>query len=295
MKAARHACWILLAAALTPGRTSLQAQAQPPVTLLPGSPVSARNASLAGAATAMIGYAGSVFTNPSGIAPIRVMSLEGGFARLSDTSTYVMGAAAVRLGPVNLGAGARYLRFDAGHDLHDNLETVLAGVARIHGIAIGLAGDYYAIEDSAGRYTRSLTTDASLTVAFFDIAALALSVQNIGRIPISGTTIDVPGAVRLGFSLNLIDTFTNWRLLATVEQVWSEGDARTLFGVEAGAVFYGVGLVGRFGAGAQPVGSPYSSPAWGASIVLGRGAIDYAYARRPGLEPVHLLGLRLTP
>lgn len=271
------------------------AVAQSPTTLLPTTPMSARNASLAGAATAMIGYAGSVFTNPSGIAPIRIMSLEGGFARLSDSSTYAMGAAAVRLGPVNLGAGARYLRFDADHALHDNLETVVAGVARIHGIALGLAGDYFSIEDSAGGYTRSLTTDASLTVAFFDIAALAFSVQNIGRIPISGTLIDIPSSVRLGFSLNLIDTYTNWRLLATVEQVWSEGDARTLFGVEAGAVFYGVGVVGRFGAGAQPVGSPYSSPAWGGSLVLGGGAVDYAYIRRPGLDPVHLLGVRLTP
>jgi hypothetical protein len=111
-------------AALLPG--ARPALAQTPVSLLPATPVSARNASLAGAASAMIGYAGSVFTNPSGIAPIRIMSLEGGFARLSDTTTYVMGAAAVRLGPVNLGAGARYLRFDAGHAVYDNLETVLA-------------------------------------------------------------------------------------------------------------------------------------------------------------------------
>jgi hypothetical protein len=280
-------------AALLPG--ARPALAQTPVSLLPATPVSARNASLAGAASAMIGYAGSVFTNPSGIAPIRIMSLEGGFARLSDTTTYVMGAAAVRLGPVNLGAGARYLRFDAGHAVYDNLETVLAGVARIHGVALGLAGDYFSIEDSAGRYTRSMTTDASLTVAFFDIAALAFSVQNLGRIPISGTLIDIPSSIRLGFSLNLIDTYTNWRLLATVEQVWSEGDARTLFGLEGGAVFYGVGVVGRFGAGAQPIGSPYSSPAWGGSVVLGRGALDYAYIRRPGLNPIHLLGVRLTP
>lgn len=292
---ARLARRFILAAVAAQLSGARPAVAQAPVTLLPGAPVSARNASLAGAATAMIGYAGSVFTNPSGIAPIRIMSLEGGFARLSDTTTYVMGAAAVRLGPVNLGAGARYLRFDAGHAFYDNLETVLAGVARIHGVALGLAGNYFAIEDSAGRYTRSMTTDASLTVAFFDIAALALSVQNLGRIPISGTLIDIPSSVRLGFSLNLIDTFTNWRLLATVEQVWSEGDARTLFGLEGGAVFYGVGLVGRFGVGAQPVGSPYSSPAWGGSVVLGRGALDYAYVRRPGLNPIHLLGVRLTP
>ncbi|HSR15989.1 MAG TPA: hypothetical protein VLL51_09565 [Gemmatimonadales bacterium] len=291
----RTSCRLLLVLGLALGHDDLASQAEPPVTLLPAAPVSARNASLAGAATAMIGYAGSVFTNPSGIAPIRIMSLEGGFARLSDSTTYLMGAAAVRLGPVNVGAGARYLRFDAGHALYDNLETVLAGVARIHGIALGVAGNYFAIEDSAGRYTRSVTTDASLTVAFFDIAALALSVQNIGTIPVSGESIDLPGSVRLGFSLNLIDTYSNWRLLATVEQVWSEGDARTLFGLEGGAVFYGVGLVGRFGAGAQPAGSPYSSPAWGASLVLGRGAVDYAYARRPGLKPVHLIGLRLTP
>ena len=286
--------WIVMAlGAVAPG-TRLAAQAAPP-NLLPELPIAVRGAGLGGASTAMIGYAGSVFTNASGLAPIRVMSLEGALARFSDSSRYFMGAAAVRLGPVNLGGGLRYLRYDAGGPLQDNMESVLAAVFHRRGISVGLAGDYFAVEDSAGVTTRTLTSDASVTVAFFDIAALAFAVQNIGVAPIEGPALAMPGSVRLGFSLNLIDTYSTGRLLATVDHVWSENSSRTIFALEGGAVFYGVGLMARIGMGRVPAASPYASPTYGGSLVLGRGAIDYAYLRRAGEGPLHLFGFRLTP
>jgi hypothetical protein len=265
------------------------------VNVLPSAPIGARGAGLGGASTAMIGYAGSVFTNASGLAPIRVMSLEGSVARLTDTSSYFMGAAAVRLGPVNVGGGLRYLRFDAGSFLNDNLESVLGVVGHVGGISFGLAGDYFATQDTLGGKRGTLTTDASVTVAFFDIAALGFAVQNFGRIPLRGEQLDLPSSIRLGLSLNLIDTYSNGRLLVTLDHVWSEGSSRTIFAFEGGVVFYGVGLVARLGAGRVPATSSFASPAFGGSLVLGRGAIDYAYLKRTGQGPLHLFGFRLTP
>ncbi|MGH7751769.1 MAG: hypothetical protein ACREN5_03045 [Gemmatimonadales bacterium] len=95
---------MILLAALSMARPGT-VQQQPSITLLPHAPVSPRFAGLGGAAVAMMGHAGSVFTNPAGIAPVRIMSLEGAYARLTDSSSYFMGAAAVRLGPASSGGG----------------------------------------------------------------------------------------------------------------------------------------------------------------------------------------------
>jgi len=284
--------WLVaLLPAIVPAATV--APQNPPTTGLFSAPVSPRFSGLGSATVAMIGYAGSIFTNPAGLASVRNMSLEGAYAGLTDTSSYFMGAAAVRLGPLNLGGGLRYLRFDDGLATQDNLESVFGAVARVKGVALGLAGDWFAVEDSAGIVTRTLTTDAALTVAFFDIAALALVAQNIGRAGLGTGGFDLPSSIHLGFSLNLIDTYSNGRLLATIEQTWSEGSAETLLGLEGGAVFSGVGLVARVGSGRTP-GSPFKRFAWGGSVVLGRSALDYAYLERPGAGPLHVFGMRLT-
>lgn len=257
------------------------------------APVSPRFSGLGQATVAMIGYAGSVFTNPAGLAPVRAMSLEAAYTGLSDSSSYFMGAAAVRLGPVNVGGGLRYLRFDADAATHDNLESVGSLVTRVKGVAFGVAADYFSVEDASGRVTRALTTDVAMTVAVFDIAALALVAQNIGSAGLGTGGLELPSSIHLGFSLNLIDTYSNGRLLATVEQSWSEGSGATLFGLEGGAVFYGVGLMARIGAG-RPQGSPFSRVGWGGSVVLGRAVLDYAYLERRAAGPLHVFGLRLT-
>lgn len=284
---------VLLAALSVAGPGT--AQQRPSINALPQAPVSPRFSGLGGAAVAMIGHAGSVFTNPAGIAPVRNMSLEGAYARLTDSSSYFMGAAAVRLGPASLGGGVRYLRFDAGRAVHDNLESVASVITRVKGVALGLSANYFAVEDSAGAVTRTLTSDVAVTVYVFDIAALAYTAQNIGRAGFGGAVLPLPSTMSLGFSLNLIDTYSNGRLLATVERQWIEGDGRTLFGIEGGAVFYGVGVMARVGMGGRVDDSPFTRLGWGGTLVLGRAALDYAYLERRAEGPLHLLGLRLTP
>lgn len=278
--------------------TGAAAQLRPVPSIL-SYPANVRSAGLAGAGVAMTGYAGSVFNNPSGLAPIRSLSLEATVAPLPDRSTYAMGAGAVRLGRFNVGGGYQYLRFPKANPVTDNFTWVGTGVYRKGGIALGTSAKYVSLEDSSGAVTRSATTDVGATVAFFDIAALALAVHNLGDWSVSNGGLELPRSWHLGFSFNLLDTYSNGRLLATVEGVWTEGQRRrTVMGLEGGAVFYGVGLVARIGHGGQPgdVSGTLSKTSYGGSVVLGRARVDYAYQERtPFGRRVHLIGVRWTP
>lgn len=269
------------------------------VPVILGFPSSVQAAGLAGAGVALPGYAGALFVNPAGIAPIRVLSLEAGFTRRPDHSTYAMVAAATRAGRFNLGLGARYLRFSADSSTYDNVSWVGAVVYRRGGIAFGASTKYLSVEQRDGPVTRALTGDLALQIAFFDIAALALSAQNLAQSRLSGAGLELPEALHLGFSLNLLDTYSNGRLLATVESVWSAGERdRTMLGLEAGAVVSGVGVVGRVGTGRQPglVGGLLSHTTFGGSLLVGRARLDYAFQNRSALgRDVHLFGARWTP
>lgn len=264
-----------------------------------GFPSSVQAAGLAGAGVALPGYAGALFVNPAGIAPIRVLSLEAGFSRRPDHSTYAMAAAATRTGKFNLGFGVRYLRFSADSATFDNLSWVAAGVYRRGGIAFGASTKYVSVEQRNGPITRSLTGDLALQVALFDIAALALSAQNLAQTRLTGAGLELPAALHFGFSLNLLDTYSNGRLLATVESAWSAGEhGRTVVGLEAGAAISGVGVLARVGTGRQPglVGGLLSHTTFGGSLLLGRARLDYAYQHRSALgHAVHLFGARWTP
>jgi hypothetical protein len=248
---------------------------------------------------ALPGYAGALFVNPAGMAPIKLLSLEAGFSRRPDHSTYAMAAAATRAGRFNLGLGARYLLFSADSSTYDNLSWAAAAVYRHGGIAFGAGTTYVSVEQRDGPVTRSLTGNLAVQIAFFDIAALALSAQNLAQSRLSGNGLKLPEALHLGLSLNLLDTFSNGRLLATVESVWSAGEhGRTMVGLEAGAAVSGIGLVGRVGTGRQPglVGGLLSNTTFGGSLLLGRARIDYAFQNRSALgRDVHLFGARWTP
>ena len=275
-----------------PALVSAQQGAPPDILALPPS---VRNAGLGGAAAAMIGYAGSVFANPAGIAPVRIMSLEGAVARHDSVSTFFSGAAAIRAGRFNIGGGIRYLNYDEGQLLRDNYEGAAALSLRWKGVAWALGAGYLSIEDTTGEVTRTMTAGGAVTVYFFDIAALAVSARNLGDWTVSGEGMEVPDEVRLGFSLNLVDTYSNWRLLATIERSWFGGNGETAAGLEGGAVISGVGIVLRAGVAGRHRGSPYSPGTLGGSLVLGRAAIDYAYLERHEHAPLHLFGLRWTP
>jgi hypothetical protein len=286
-----------LALVLSLSPDGVRAQGEPPRPALPDLPASVRVAGLAGAGVAMPGYAAGVFDNPSNIGPIRVLSLEAAYARLPDQSRYLTGAAAVRAGAFNFGGGLRYLRFEGDRPVLDNLSWVGAAVYRLKGVALGGSAKYVSVEDSGGTVYRTLTSDAGVTLAFFDIAAVAVSFQNLGRYALSGEGLDLPASTHLGFSFNLIDTYSNGRLLATMESDWTSGaPRRTVMGLEAGLVFGGVGLVGRIGTGGQPAGSGVGKTSYGGSVVLSRARLDYAYQRRSAIgRSVHLFGARWTP
>jgi hypothetical protein len=277
---------------------TLSAQAGPTPVIL-GFPSSVQAAGLAGAGVGLPGYAGALFVNPAGIAPIRVLSLEAGFARTTDRSTYAMAAAASRIGKFNFGVGGRYLLFPVSSATVDNLSWVGTAVYRHGGIAFGVSGKYVSVEERSGPITRSLTSDLAVQVAVFDIAALALSAQNLGQTRVSGDGLNLPEALHVGFSVNLLDTFSNGRMLATIESVWSERDrGRTVVGLELGAVVSGLGIVGRVGSGRQPglAGGLLSNTTFGASLLLGRARLDYAYQHRSALgRNIHLAGVRWTP
>jgi hypothetical protein len=275
---------------------ALAAQGVAPTPALPGLPASVRSAGLAGISVALPGDAAVVFTNPSAIGPIRRLAIEASYARLPDDRWYATGAAALRAGPLSAGGGFRYLRYPDRQALTDNLQWVGAVSARIRGVHFGLAASYVSVEDSSGTVFRTLTEDAGITIAFFDIAAAALSFENLGRTRLSGPRLSLPSATHLGFSLNLIDTYSHGRLLAMLETTWSEGDRRTVVGLEGGAVFGGVGLVARIGHGGQARGDQVSKTTYGGSVVLGRARLDYAYQPRLLIgRSVHLFGVHWTP
>ncbi len=276
---------------------SAQTSVTPPVPALSRLPASVRVAGLAGAGVAMPGYAAGIFDNPSNISTVGTLSVEAAYARLPDDSWYTTGAAAARAGAFNLGGGYRYLRFKDAGPVHDNLSWVGAGVWRFKGAALGGSAKYIALQDSSGTVYRTLTSDAGLTLAFFEIAAIGLTFHNLGRYSVTGPGLSLPSSTNLGFSLNLIDSYSNGRLLGTIESVWTHGEAhRTIVGLEAGAVLHGIGLVGRIGTGAPPAHSTLSRTAYGASLVLGRARIDYAYQAQSAVgRAIHLIGARWTP
>lgn len=276
--------------------TTAVAQEVAPVPALPGLPASVRSAGAGGISVALPGDAAVVFDNPSAIGPIRRFALEASYARLPDDRWYTTGAAAVRVGQWSAGGGYRYLRYPGDHPLTDNLQWVGALSTRVQGVHLGVAANYVSVEDSSGTIFRTLTEDIGITVAFFDIAAAALAFENIGTTALTGARLPLPAATHLGFSLNLIDTYSHGRLLAMLETTWSEGERRTVVGLEGGAVFGGVGLVARIGHGGQSAGDDVSKTSYGASVVLGRARLDYAYQPRSLIgRSVHLFGVHWTP
>lgn len=287
----------LLLLLLAPAGAVAAQVAAPPVPALPELPASVRSAGLAGISVALPGDAAVVFSNPSAIGPIRRLAVEASYSRLPDDRWYTTGAAALRVGAIGIGGGYRYLRYPGNSAVTDNLQWVGALTARVRGVHFGAAANYVSVEDSAGTIYRTLTEDAGITVAFFDIAAAALSFENLGRTPLTGPRLELPSATHLGFSLNLIDTYSHGRLLATLETTWAnDRPRRTVIGLEGGVVFGGVGLVARIGHGGQPAGAAASETTYGGSVVLGRARLDYAYQPRSVIgRSVHLFGVHWTP
>ncbi len=271
--------------------------AQAPSSIVNVLPPSTRSAALAGAGVALVGDAGSVFINPSGLATIKVLSLEGAYSPMPGGAMLWQGAGAFRLGQFNLGAGAAYLILPDSSSYADNVTWVGSADYRVGLLALGASGRYVSVTDTSGQVNRSFTTDAGFTVAVFDIMALAVSVTSIGNQELSGLGVDLPTATHLGYTLNFVDPQGTVRLLGTIEWVWTDGQStRFLVGAEGGVVLKGAGIVVRAGYGPPPMGSNEGRWTFGGGVVLGRLGLDYAYqAQNLFGDAIHEFGLRLTP
>jgi hypothetical protein len=292
--------WGALSLSASGAATSLAAQGPAPsaplAPLILTLPVSVRFAGLGGAGAALYGDAGSVFLNPAGIATIRNIALEGAIQRYPDGSFETMGAGAFRLFQFDLGGGFHYLHLSDSSSVRDNLVWVGSGVYRFGLLALGATLKYVSLEDSAGQTRRAGTLDTGLGIHLVDILTLAFSVQNIADWRVSGPPLTLPLAKHAAFAFNFTDPQETVRLLGTMEVVWTHGqDRRTILGLETGAVFGRVGLVGRLGYGAPPAGAGQREVSVGAGVVVDRLGLDYAWQRRTKLgSEVHRFGVRFT-
>ncbi len=269
-------------------------------------PTSVRSIGMSGAAVALVGDAGAVFSNPSGLATISHISLEGAYRRAPGSAYLLSGALGWRIRQFDLGIGGRY--FDLGDDPtqyvgagappgSNSREVLGVGslVYRYGLIALGVSGRYTRRSvDSV--HVRGFSGDIGLTIAFFDIMALAASVQNIGGNWRSASALPMPRVTRAGFTMNYVDPQETFRLLSTVEVQWPEGrGARGVFGVEGGIVVEGVGILARAGYGGEAPGLPNSKFSLGGSVTIGVLDLDYAYRSSDLFEErAHHFGLRLT-
>lgn len=283
--------WLMLA--ITPG--SLAAQA-----LVLRSPGSTRAAGFNGAGAALMGDAGSVFSNPVGIAIIRHVAVETTYRR-APGEYVATGAAAWRLAQFDIGGGAQVRRNDVPGGTSEAL-AVGSVVYRFGLIAVGASGKMVSETNESSSplqrdvQDRGTGIDAGLAIAVFDIMAIAFAVQNIGGNLRQGSPLDMDRLSRLGFTMNYVDPQESFRLMSVLEVQWPEGrGSRLVLGGEAGTVIRGVGVVGRLAYGSRWAAWQPSAMTYGGSVVLGRVVADYAFEPAPVLPGSrHRFGIRLN-
>jgi hypothetical protein len=270
--------------------SSLSAQAGSLLAVLPGS---ARAAGMGGAGAAIVGDAGAIFANPAGLATVHHLAVESSYEPYPSGGTLATGAVALRVGVFTWGAGAAALgpSFTSSDLLGASSLVLRSGM-----VALGATAKY-ARETLGGARVDAWAGDVGLAIAIFDLAALGVSVQNIGGDfgPAAGG-VHLPQRKRAGFTLNYVDPQGTLRLLTTLEGQWpSGGSAFVVLGMEGGVVARGMGVLGRVGyVGHSSVtsASPFTA---GASVELGRLHLDYAFRADDALGARHRVGLRWMP
>lgn len=300
---------VLLPAVWPSGRLAAQTEGSV-LTALPGS---TRSAGLGGAGVALVGDAGAMFANPAGIATIRHLSLEGSYEPYLAGSALSTAALALRVGRLTWGFGAQALDYGSEPEIVPDPAT---GGRR--GMPTGASfHPYEALATTSLVYRRSLAAfgvtvkynrqeigsavsntwagDIGVAIAVFDIMAFGVSVQNLGGDLGNGALL--PRRTRAGLTLNYTDPEGTFRLLTTLEGQWTRDRSAVLVqGIEGGIVTGGVGLVGRVGYATRPAVTDASRVTFGAGLVLGRLAMDYAFQAYDVLGGgTHRVGLRWTP
>jgi hypothetical protein len=262
-------------------------------------PGSVRSSGLNGASTALVGDAGSVFSNPTGLATIRHIAVEGGFRPEPQGGHILTGAGAWRLQQFDVGGGIQYLAVGTDPALapssqeHEAL-AVGSVIYRYGLLAAGISAKWIEAGTSTV-HQRGWGGDLGLAIAVFDIMAIGFSIQNLGNNLDPRSSLLMPRLTRLGFTMNYVDPQESFRLLSSVEVQWPEGrGARGVFGGEAGTVVQGVGLVARIAYGSRWASYQPSPVTIGGSVVLTRMILDYSYDPSDVLGSRHRVGMRFT-
>lgn len=276
------------------------------VPLLLNQPASTRSAALNGAGVALVGDAGSVFTNPAGLATVANVALEGAYRAAPGNASVATAALAWRLRQFDLGFGVQ--RFDFGADPTTYVGPAGSAATRANELLVvgslvyrfGLLAMGGSVKHLRRRIenadTRAYSADIGLAIAFFDIMALAFAVQNVADNWEPNSTLTLPRLTRLGFTMNYVDPQEEFRLLSTLEVQWPEGqNSRLVLGGEGGVVLGGMGLIGRLGWASRPLEPGRSQGTFGATLAFPRFNVDYAYQQADVLaRAAHRLGVRLT-
>jgi len=287
-------------------------------------PATTRALGFDGAYAGVVGDAGSVFVNPAGLAAIRSVALETSYQRYVLDSYLVSADGAVRVGRFDLGLGLNLMNYGSdtvyrpdpayGGDrgIADpngatagaySFEAVGSAVYRFGMFSVGASakylGDHLSIPDTTLYSASGVAFDAGAALAFFDIAALGVTVQNLGGdlSTSTGTKAPLPRTVRAGFSLNIVDPEGTPRLLVVGDFVAPRA-ARDywVFGVEGGIVTDGVGVLGRLGVATGQAPTDQRSLVFGGTIVFHSVQLDYGYEGFNALGGgTSRIGLRWAP
>jgi len=248
---------------------------------------------MGGAGAAIVGDAGAIFANPAALATVHHLAVEGSYEAFPSGSKLSTGAVALRVSRFTWGAGAAALgpSYTSADLLGASSLVFRTGI-----VALGATAKY-ARETIAGARVDAWAGDVGLAIAIFDLAALGVSVQNIGGdFGRAAGGVHLPRRTRAGFTLNYVDPQGTLRLLTTVEGQWPVGgSAFVVLGLESGVVTRGMGVLGRVGyVGHSGVtsASPFTA---GGSLELGRLHLDYAYRADDALGARHRIGLRWMP
>lgn len=262
-------------------------------------PGTARGAALGGAYAAVVGDEGSVFVNPAGMAAVRHAALGLSFQPYAQGASLATGAAAARVGSFDVGIGAHVLEYGQDTVLRPapgftgattsayGAAAVGAAAYRFGMFSVGASGtyvrDHVATADSTLYDASGLGFDVGGALAFFDIAAFGVVVQNVGSAFSggSGARAPLPRAVRAGFSLNIVDPEGTTRLMVVGDWISPRGGSDYWeFGLEGGLVSQGgIGVIGRVGVGTDDAPADRRALAYGAGVVLGNLWLDWAYQR----------------
>jgi hypothetical protein len=301
---------IALALAVWPsGRLAAQTEGSI-LTILPGS---TRSAALGGAGAALVGDAGAMFANPAGIATIRHLSIEGSYEPYLAGSAVSAAALALRVSRLTWGFGAQVLDYGSepvivpdpatggrrgmatGASFHPYEALAATSLVYRRGFAaLGVTAKYDRQQIGA-EVSDAWAGDIGVAIAVFDIMAVGVSVQNLGGD--LGREALLPRRTRAGLTLNYTDPQGMFRLLTTLEGQWTRDHRAVLIqGLEGGIVASGVGLIARLGYATRPAVTAASRVTFGAGVVLGRLAMDYAFQAYDVLGGgTHRVGLRWTP